>query len=300
MIGSAGLRKHAETPEATLLIECAAEARRLAPDHCARDLHTSETCAWYHGFWPYLRALGIVTTPETHRAFYAEIFGRLAREPGFRRILISGSADFNMLEQVYAAFDAAGATPEIVFVDRCPTSTALADWYAARTGRRIETHAGDILAFDAAPFDLICTHSFMGYFDDGARRKLAARWAALLRVGGKVVTINRVRPGITDIQGFSEQQATEFAEKARQAALALEHPLDLDAEEIAVAARRYAAMFRIHPVSSLDALRDFFEGNGFSLDLMDGRMVPGHTDKRVTGPTTPGGANYVHLIATRV
>ncbi len=180
------MHNHAVTPESRLLIECAAEARRLAPELCARDLHSHETCAWYHGFWPYLRALGIVTTPETHLAFYAETFCRFAREKGCRRILISGSADFNMLEQVHGAFDAAGVTPEIVFVDRCPTSAALGNWYAERTGRIIETHASDILAFDAAPFDIICTHSFMGYFDDDARRKLAAKWASLLRDGGKV------------------------------------------------------------------------------------------------------------------
>ena len=129
----------------------------------------------------------------THREFYARTLAELIGH-GHRRVLISGSADFNMLEQVYAAFEVAGAAPGITFVDRCPTPVALAEWYATRTKRAVTATASDILDYEDEPFDLICTHSFMGYFTDEGRKVLARKWASLRRPGGKVFTINRIRP----------------------------------------------------------------------------------------------------------
>ena len=133
------------TPEEILIAECAAEARRVAPSLCTNDPETGERCSWYHGFWPYLHALGIVVTPDTHSSFYEDSFRALAAKPGFRRVLISGSADFNMLQRVYTAFDAAGETPEVVFLDRCPTPVALAEWYATRMGRTVDGRLADML-----------------------------------------------------------------------------------------------------------------------------------------------------------
>ena len=87
-----------------MLIAACGEARRIAPNLCEVDPETGENCAWYHGFWPSLHALNVTTRPDHHRAFYADNLSALARD-GYRRVLISGSADFNMLQQVYAAFD---------------------------------------------------------------------------------------------------------------------------------------------------------------------------------------------------
>ena len=283
--------------EATLIAACA-EARRIAPDLCETDPDTGESCAWYHGFWPYLHALNVTTRPDHHGAFYTETIGALARA-GSRRVLISGSADFNMLQRVFTAFDDADTTPEVVFLDRCPTAVALAQWYAARVGRTVDARVSNILDFADGPFDIVCTHSFMGYFTDTQRRQLARKWASLLRPGGKVVTINRVRPGMTEELGFTAEQAKRFAETVRQAALARTPPLDIGADALAEAAALYAANFRIRPISALSVLEHFFADNGFDIERMDGRVVAGYEGKRAAGPTTPDGANYIHMIATR-
>lgn len=266
---------------------------------CETDPDTGESCAWYHGFWPYLHALDIVTRPDHHGAFYTDNLGALARD-GYRRVLISGAADFNMLQRVYTAFDAAGAVPDIVLLDRCPTAVALAQWYAARVGRAVEGRVGNILDYTDSPFDIVCTHSFMGYFEDEERRRLARTWAALLRPGGKVVTINRIRPNATGAIGFTQNQARDFVRSVRDAALARATPLDADAEYLAAAAARYAEKFRIRPMGSLVAFERLFDENGFRIEKMDGKEVPRHEGTRVSGPTTPGGATYIHVIATRV
>ena len=284
----------ADTDDAMLLAASAAEARRIAPELCANDPETGESCAWYHGFWPTLRALDLVTTPNTHRAFYTKTLGALAQE-GYRRVLISGSADFTMLQQVYVAFDEADATPEITLVDRCPTPVALAEWYAAQTGRSVNGRVCDILDFRSDPFDIVCTHSFMGFFTDERRARLAQKWAELLRPGGKVVTINRIRPGASGVIGFTTEQARKFVSQTREAAMERE----FDGADIAVAAEAYAEKFRIRPVGSRAMLEQHFEDNGFSADLMESISVKGYETTRETGPTTPGGADYVHIVATR-
>lgn len=286
--------------DARLVADCARVASRIAPDLCASDLVLGGTCSWYHGFWPYLRALNVVTTPDSHGIFYAQTLEALAAQPDYRRVLICGSADFNMLQRTCAAFDAAGITPEVVFLDRCPTPVALADWYARRMGKTLDGRVGDILEFHDEPYDIVCTHSFMGYFDDEARQRLARRWAGLLRPGGKVVTINRVRPQAEPgLMGFTEEQAAQFVARVRDAAADLTTPLDADIETLAQAAALYARNFRIRPVRSIETLQRFFENNGFAIDRMDGGVMPGHEGKPASGPTTPDGANYIHMVATR-
>ena len=241
-----------------------------------------------------MRALGLVTTPHTHREFYARTLAELIGH-GHRRVLISGSADINMLEQVYAAFDVAGAAPGITFVDRCPTPVALAEWYATRTKRAVTATASDILDYEDEPFDLICTHSFMGYFTDEGRKALARKWASLLRPGGKVVTINRIRPGASGVVCFTPKQARLFALRAQEAASAQ----GLDAPAIFKAAARYAERFRIRPVGSLANLRAVFEENGFAIDHIASDPDDGQRFLPETAPTTPDGAHYVRIIATR-
>lgn len=285
----------ADLEDRVLLEACAAEARRSSRSLCETEPATGENCAWYHGFWPTLRLLNLVTTPNTHGAFYTRTLGALARD-GHKRVLISGSADISMLQRIYAAFDAADATPEITFVDRCPTPVALAEWYAERTGRNIETQCCDILEFTGVRFDIVCTHSFMGYFNDEARQRLARKWANALMPGGKVVTINRVRPNASGVVTFTPAQKRKFVEHARTMAI----QRGLDAPEIADAAATYAKKFRIRPVTSRSALDRFFTDNGFRVDRMETEPVADAEAPEETGPTTPGGATYVQMVATRI
>ncbi len=241
-----------------------------------------------------MRALGLVTTPDTHGNFYAQTISALARD-GYRRVLISGSADINMLQRVTAAYDAAGATPSITFVDRCPTPVALAEWYAKRIGSDVDTRSCDILDFAGGPFDIVCTHSFMGYFDDEARRRLGQKWTDLLRPGGKVVTINRIRPNASGPIEFTPLQGERFVERARTTAI----ERGFDAHEIADAATAYIRNFRIRPVTSHNALESIFTENGFTIDRMESDPFAGRDALEETGPTTPGGATYVQIVATR-
>ena len=65
-------------------------------------------------------------------------------------------------------------------LDLCATPLRLNEWYAARHGLAVRAVCSDILAFaQASPFDMICTHSFLGRFAPEVRPKLVARWHEL-------------------------------------------------------------------------------------------------------------------------
>ena len=275
------------------LAEAARLAREQAPALCYRPPGGAESCAWLHGLWPTLRLLGLASEPALHAAF---LRGALAATEGPRpRILLSGAADQALLALALAAF--AGRAPEFTVLDVCETPLMLNRRYAGRAGAAVSTARADILAFrPAAPFDAICTHAFLSHFDPPRRMALAAAWHALLRPGGRVVTVNRLRPGL-DAQwvGFSLDQI--WAYRARVEEAAKKAPVDYPG--LGRAVETYARRQAVFPIGSEHELRELFEGAGFAIEHlavgpMDNAPKPGFSV-----PTMPGNDDYARVIAVR-
>src|SRR5262245_3315545 len=74
-------------------------------------------CFQYHRAWAYLRRIGLrsVIPRAPH---YVDALRTLARE-GRRRILVSGTADYNMLAKVLHAYRGEGVEPRVHIVDLC-------------------------------------------------------------------------------------------------------------------------------------------------------------------------------------
>lgn len=273
-------------------------ARALAPRLCHDDPQRG-SCAWYHGFWQYLRLLDFNTTPRDHAEFYR---GALT-EPiaaGDRRVLISGTADYALPACMLWIFGSAGATPDLTVLDICATSPRLCEWYAERVGATIVPVVQDILAYDPAkPYDVVTTHSFLGRFSPEERRILFARWHRLLRPGGRVVTVNRVRPGAGERVSFTVEQVDRFITRVREAAAGLKHPLDVSVDELVAMARRYAGGMRSYPLHSVDDLMGLFEGAGFRIEQLAVGPVGPRAAQAPTGPTMSGGADYARIVAVR-
>jgi len=286
-------------------------AWRAAPETCNADAPGAGGCAWYHGLWQYLRLLGLVTAPPAHGRFFIDTLAGLARRGECARVLISGSADYALLALVVHALrpdpDHPRLAPQITVVDRCETPLLLNRWYAREAGVAVETGRSDILRWGLGPgagregnFDVVCTHSFLGYFTDPQRAALMARWHALLRPGGRVVTINRVRPAHRGgFVGFGPEQAHAFGERVREEARRRSASLDLDADTLAGAALLYTQRFRVRAVASRRALAALFEEGGFTVEHLDAEPSGAGPDSSATGPTTPAGADYAHLVARR-
>lgn len=268
-------------------------AAALAARHC-RD------CGWYHGFWPVVRALGCGTEPDDHASFYARALAGAAASGPIGRVLISGSADDAMPALILRLAADLGRHPTITVLDRCATPLALCRATLAAGDGMLDTVEGD--ALDAAlegGFDLIATHSFLGYFDEAGRAALLARWRSLLRPGGRVLTVNRIRSDGPDIVTFTEAQIEAFVARLCERH---SHRRDLSAlppTEIATRARVYATRFTIRPVRSVAAIGRMAQDAGLEIEARPlgtpGRAAAGTP----SGPTAPGGASYVGFVLRR-
>lgn len=280
------------------LEESAALAWRLAPQHCRPLPPAGEPCSWNHGLWQTLRLLDLITAPVHHAEFYRLAFAPLAGRP---KILVAAAADYGMLAQVLAACAGRGVTPEVTVIDVCETPLALCRWYAERAGVAIETQRTDVLDFGGtARYDAICTHSFLGQLPPAARARLVASWHRLLRAGGRVATVNRLRPGAAPEPriGFSAAQAHAFVRNVVEAAAG--RALPMDAAALEQAAARYAARQGAWPIASLEELRRLFEQAGFALERLSSAPVRGLARQHaVSGPTAPGAAEYAWIVAAR-
>lgn len=277
-------------------------AARLASELCAKHPSSHRDCAWYHGAWQYFRLLDLVATPQDHTSFFLQALTTLARGDRHRRILICGSADYSMLAHVARAYRGASTPPAITVVDICETPLFLNRWYAARLDMSVQTHRSDILEYGAAtPFDVICTHSFLGNFPPACRQELIATWSKLLRPGGKLLTINRIRSSVEEPSiGFTGEQARTFEHKVLRAAERHRQSLPMEPEQLRELARVYAEQKRTYPVRSSDELAELLVSNELELDCFQSEAPCDSIDDRDAGPgvrARPG--EYLRIIASR-
>ena len=279
------------------LEDSAPVAWALAPQSCAGDPASPDSCLWYHRIWQYLRLLDIITSIRTNTPFLLATLERLA--PTHPRVLISGSADYAMLAHLRHAF---GSRPlDVTMLDLCPTSVAMNRWYAERFGMTLTPITGNALAVQAErPFDLICTHNFVGRFDTERRQQLVNRWHAVLRPGGVVVTTQRVRPGSRARRAsYSDEEARELAGRVERAASEYSGPLGATPAELHRVTYEYAMRKGSYVIASPSEMTTPFERAGFDVTLADdgGGLAERQTDR----PSSTAGLDTyrMRIIATR-
>ena len=159
------------------LAESAPLAWRIAPASCFEDPATGASCAYYHRVWQYLLLLGATSSMRTDTAFLINTLRAELRSRRAARVLICGAADYGLLAHVLWAAMLESATPDITVLDRCDTSLASNRWYARRQSTTVATVNADILKAEiAGTFDVVCTHSFLGWFSPVERRRLVDVW----------------------------------------------------------------------------------------------------------------------------
>ena len=288
---------HPEEP----LGESAPLAHAIAADGCGADPLTGSSCAWYHGTWQYLRMLGIGAAPGAQGKQLADTLRQLASTGAFPRILLSGSADYSLLAHILWAYDQENTQAEPTVVDLCKTPLYLCEWYGKRYSRPVNTVASNILDFTSVePFDLVCTHAFMGYFTPEQRKTLLDKWYSLLRSGGRVITIQRIRPDARhDIVRFTPEEKAEFRRKVESEALANRHSLDIDPGKLVAAAEIYAEQFFTYPIKSREELVSLFTTAGFEFRQLQFGPAETRHQTTISGPTIPGTAEYAFIEAIK-
>jgi SAM-dependent methyltransferase len=277
------------------VLESAPLARWVAERLCRTRTASRQSCSGYHGFWQYLRLLGIVTTPTDHVEFLSAALAPAAAGHRRIRILVSGAVDYSMLACLIHSCD---EFADITVIDICDTPLFLNQWYARRAGRFIRTLREDIMKHrEAASYDVICAHSFLSQFPLPRRRRLVASWRELLRPGGKVITVNRIRAGSSGAFRYSRAQAEALRAAVLREAGKWRDRLDLSPEELALHACNFAKTRRIHPVASDAEMKALFEGAGFVVDHLSSNVL------RAGGPlhwsAHSRDAVYANLVARR-
>ncbi len=266
-----------------------------APRRCHRDPVTAETCLWYHQVWQYLRLLGVISTIRTNTDFLTRVFRDLARTGEYRRVLISGAADYSMLAHLKCSYDQERGELDATVLDRCDTSLFLNGWYADRHQMRLDTVCANALeSAPEGPFDLVCTHNFLGRFDARARRRLIARWRELLRPGGVVVTTLRIRPNDPGERSiYTDDQARHLGDRVAGLARAYRPQLDVDPDELARAVYEYAIRKGGYVIRSNREITDVFENEGFEMLLADEGQGP--VEREVDRPSSTAGTDTYRM-----
>ena len=252
------------------LAESAPLAWVEAPLRCFVDPETGEACVDYHRAWQYMRLLGIFTATATDTEFLTATFRHYARKGGYARPLVSASADYSMLAHLRHAYE--GTSLDATVLDRCETSLFLNRWYAARYQLSLTTVCSSVLDYvPEHPFDLVCTHNFLGLHDTLQRQQVVARWHSFLRPDGVVVTTQRVRPTSTGLQcnHFTPDEARWLGERAAAAARAYPGRIDVDADQLAASVYAYAIHRRTYVIHTPREITDLFENTGFEIEMVD-------------------------------
>ncbi len=283
------------------LIESAPLGWRIAPDICFREPSGNGSCVYYHRVWQYLLLLGVTTSMRTDSGFLVENLRTALRATRNSRILICGAADYGLLAHVLWAAQLESAKPEITVLDRCDTPLALNRWYAERQSATVATVCANILDWQGTqPFDVVCTHSFLGWFSPSERRTLVDSWCQLLRPGGVVITTKRLRdtPPNEAHQKFTTSEAAAFAR--RVGVLASEqHGRIGTTEPVALvnAALAYARGHVRYPMRHRDEVTALFDQGGFSIETLDGN-APEFGGDRPSGPVRGAGPR-LRIVARR-
>ena len=277
-------------------------ARRLAPQLCRKDPATGEDCSWYHGFWQYLRLMELAVTPADHADFYHRAFQSVTGGSGAARVLVSGTTDYSMLAHVLAICRERGLEPVLTVVDKCDTSLFLNRWYAERESASVECSRADILEYvSATPFDAVCTDNFLGQFSLDERTRLLTKWRELLRPGGRVITVTRVRATADTAQiGFSPEKAEALRATVLRKAASMPAWLHADPAAMAHAADIYVNRLRTWPVRSREEVQQLFERCGFRVDELSDAPRAAAAGERPEGPAVPGSGEQVRIIAPRL
>ncbi len=269
-------------------------ARALAPALCSHE------CGAYHGAIQDLRLLDLVVTPEIHGDFFRQQIGSLA-QAGARDVLVSGCADYGMLNAVVAAFEGVGApAPAVTVLDRCPTPLMLCRWWAASRPLAIATLLADATTLDLeARWDVITTESLLTLLTPPEREQLAVSWHRGLRPGGAVVTSCRLQPG-NGPEVPSEERADAFEHRVRaeiDAGSVL--PSGLTVDELAAAARRFALSVQVWPITSADELVAMLEGAGLAIETLDLWEDEGLMSTRQAAAGARRPATYARVVSKR-
>jgi len=277
------------------MIEPLEQSAKLALDwsahYCVQADGEETGCAWYHGSWQVLRLLGVFQSIRSDDDFFLPELERLIEE-GARDVLISGAADYALLARVAAASGERLKDMRVSVIDLCDTPLRLNAWYAEKLGMDVNVIKGSVLDYKPGQvFDLVCTHSFLCFFDQSERRQLLQRWWNCLRPNGRVITAQRARTEDSQpIIAYSEDEIGALADRAYRLAVEQFDSIGFDPDRARQLAEGYGRFHWTHLIRTAQEIKELFETQGFRLETFS---PPGGEADIGDNPGTPNQAGSV-------
>ena len=278
-----------------LLRETAPAIADFAAARCAGGYVDAARCSWYHGVWPYLRVLGVVSSPAWHRDFYGKALRQVMeqRHRARPRVLVSGAADFSMLEQVlYCAREARGpaAEADVTVLDLCQTPLESCRLYAERTNTAVCLRKADLLDWRGLgeTFDIITTDAVLTRFEREGCAEVISAWRGLLDADAVVVTTVRLHDDLDAGRDF-ESDIAAFVERVGRLAQLYPSRIFQETGRFLEAAETYARGMRSADIGDEDDIVELFGAGGFD--------VVSRERAHVAGELHP--VNYLRIVARK-
>ena len=229
--------------------------------HCRGSYVNRENCSWYHTSWQYLRLLDLVSTPFWHNDFYIKHIQQEMTVRNANRILISGAADFGMLQHVYKASKEITIKPDITILDLCRTPLDICRWFL---DRYMSDYSINFVQKDAkntdfkdGTFDIIVTDAFLTRFKESDRKEFVDEWARILKRSGVIITTIRLNNGKNREMKSKLGDVRQYIQKAEVKLKKKELLLPLK-DKIKDKAKLYAENIISYPFRDEDAIKKIF------------------------------------------
>ena len=266
---------------------------------------SNTSCDWYHPTWKIFKTLNIVSTSIEHKKRYLLCLQHLQKtisplKKNNLNILISGSTDESLLKILYCHYGLTIKTLNIFILDQCNLALEYSQSFAKKNGFEVNLIKSDILKLQEYrnKFDIIFSHAFLGYFTNSEKNKVVAKWNELLKPNGFIITIQRLRPGVSNtIMSFSDYEKSVFLEKVshrtRWMMLSVSQKSTLHK-----LAHDFVNNFKTYPVTSFESFLSFFVNANLELIYVDYHSKPQSRAQKLndTGPSVKGSTNYVTAI----
>ncbi len=238
---------------------------------CRGSYFNREECSWYHSSWQYLRLLNLVSTPFWHNDFYITGIYNEIKERTVNNILISGIADYGMLQHVHKASKNNSKLPNVTILDICRTPIEICRWYS-------DKYMGDYKInfiqkdakktdFKNSTFDIIITDAFLTRFKDNDQREIINEWTRIVNDNGVVITTIRFnKNGKNKAYRSNPAEVNYFIHKAEMR-IEKNDFLKPIRDKILHKAKLYAENIVSYPFRDEDSIKNLFFNYNVKIDV---------------------------------
>jgi hypothetical protein len=256
-----------------LLLESVFIMEALAAAHCEGSYLSIDCCDWYHSSWQYLRLVDMVSTPAWHQDFYQKALTYALSGKKQSRVLISGTADYGMLQQIQS-LSAVPSIAEVTVLDLCKTPLEICTWFyehflpsTINFNCLRQSVVGNMLA--AKSQDLIISDAFLTRFAPDERKTIIEEWRRMLKDDGVIITTIRLNdnsPSSTavistavDVKRYSQKAKNNINKSGRL--------LKNIEGKIIEKAMMYAEKIISYPFMDEQEIKGLFEGFDLNIEL---------------------------------